>query len=103
MFKETKLVKEIKIWCGKNDILCFHLHVGKLHLFDDTWFTHDLPEGWPDLILFDNKGKTYFCETKIHPRKPTSEQLETIELLKKKGFKAFVAYSLEEFINEFQN
>ena len=49
-------------------------------------------------MILTDKGKAIFCETKIHPRKPTKDQLNTIDILQKRGFLAFVCYSLEEFI-----
>ena len=49
-------------------------------------------------MILSNDGKVSFCETKVRPRTPTSQQLKTIALLNSRGFKAFVAYSLEEFI-----
>lgn len=65
---------------------------------DGRLFDTGLPRGWPDLLILTPNGQTIFCETKIHPRKPTVDQLRTIDLLKSYGFLAFVSYSLEEFI-----
>lgn len=50
------------------------------------------------MIILTNNGKVIFCETKVKPNRPTKEQINTIEVLRKRGFLAFVAYSLEEFI-----
>jgi hypothetical protein len=52
----------------------------------------------PDLTIITDDGRVIFCETKIHPRKPTQEQINFINMLNTRGIKAFVAYSLEEFI-----
>ncbi len=100
---EQKLDKEIMIWCGQHDMLCFHANVGKIIYRDERtgerrYFDTGLPVGFPDLLILTNDGKTVFCETKIHPRKPTPEQVKTINLFKSRGFAAFVSYSLEEFI-----
>lgn len=86
------------LWCGQHDWLCFHTNVGKVQMIDGRYFDTGLPKGWPDLMILTNKGETIFCETKIHPRKPTKEQINTIEVLQKRGFLAFVCYSLGEFI-----
>lgn len=99
MTPEHKLMSEIKLWCGQHDYECFHVNVGKVKLSDGRWFDTGIPKGASDLWIFTNNGKTIFCETKVHPRKPTLEQLNFIEQQKKRGFVAFVCYSLQEFIN----
>lgn len=98
MTPEQVLDKNIMLWCGQHDWLCFHTNVGKVQMIDGRYFDTGLPKGWLDLLILTNKGQVIFCETKIHPRKPTKEQINTIEVLRKRGFLAFVAYSLEEFI-----
>lgn len=98
MTPEQVLDKNIMLWCGEHDWLCFHTNVGKVQMIDGRYFDTGLPKGWLDLLILTNKGQVIFCETKIHPRKPTKEQINTIEVLRKRGFLAFVAYSLEEFI-----
>lgn len=100
---EQRLDNEIKLWAGMNDFIVFHTNVGKIKFYDEKqgmyrWFDTGLPPGWPDLMILSNDGKVSFCETKVRPRKPTPQQLKTIALLNSRGFKAFVAYSLEEFI-----
>lgn len=104
---EQRLDKEIMLWCGQHDMLCFHLNVGKIKFYDNTqgkdrFFSTGLPEGWPDLLILTNNGKTIFCETKIHPRKPTTAQLNILDALSKRGFLAFVAYDIEEFISKIE-
>lgn len=101
---EQRLTKQIMLYCGQEKgWLCFHRNVGKVKTIDGRFFDTGAPEGWPDLEIFTNNGQTIFCETKIHPRKPTNSQIKTIELLRKRGFLAFVAYSLEEFIENVKN
>lgn len=100
---EQRLDNEIKLWAGMNDFIVFHTNVGKIKFYDEKqgmyrWFDTGLPPGWPDLMILSNDGKVSFCETKVLPRKATPQQLKTIALLNSRGFKAFVAYSLEEFI-----
>ena len=95
---EVRLMKEIQLWCGKHDFIAFHTNVGKVKMYDGRFFDTGLPKGWPDLMILTDKGKVIFCETKIHPRKATPEQLNTIRVLTERGFLAFVCYSLEEFV-----
>lgn len=91
------------IYCGEHNWLCFHTNVGKVQTIDGRMFDTGLPVGWPDLMILTDKGQAIYCETKIHPRKPTKEQIKTINILKERGFVAFVAYSLEEFIKNVEN
>ena len=103
MTPEQVLDKKIMLWCGQHNWLCFHTNVGKIKFWDKTqgkerWFDTGLPVGWLDLLILTDKGQVIFCETKIHPRKPTKEQLNTIDVLVKRGFLAFVCYSIEQFI-----
>lgn len=104
MTPEQVLDKEIMLWCGQHNWLCFHTNVGKIKFYDpkmgkERFFDTGLPKGWPDLLILTNDGNTIFCETKIHPRKPTLDQVKMIDLLNERGFLAFVCYSLEEFKN----
>lgn len=60
----------------------------------------DFPTGFPDLLVITDIGKCMFIETKIHPRKPTQEQIRLQENLRTRGFISTTIYSLKEFINE---
>lgn len=100
---ETRLYKEIEIWCSKQDWLCFHINVirGQWKNMKNgivSWLDTGVPEGWSDLIILTNDGRTMFCEAKVGKNKPTKDQLKFIEIMRQRGFIAFVAYSLEEFI-----
>ena len=98
MTPEQALDKAIMLYCGEHNWLCFHINVGGGMLANGSYFHTGVPVGWPDLTIITDDGRVIFCETKIHPRKPTQAQLNFIENLKSRGFKAFVAYTLEEFI-----
>ena len=105
---EQVLDKEIMLYCGSRNAICFHTNVGKIKFFDskvgkERWFDTGLPKGWPDLLILTDNGKTFFCETKIHPRKPTIEQLNIIRNLTERGHLAFVCYSLDEFKEKTKN
>ena len=103
MTPEQALDKKIMLWCGEQNWLCFHINVGGGMLANGGYFHTGVPKGWPDLIIITDDGRVIFCETKIHPRSPTPEQINFINILTARGFKAFVAYSLEEFIREVGN
>lgn len=95
---ETRLSKEIRLWCGQNNWLVWHCNVGGGKLENGSYFSTGLPRGFPDLLILTDKGQAIFCECKVHPNKPTLDQINFINNLKQRGFKAFVAYTLEEFI-----
>ena len=95
---EVRLMKQVQLWCGQHGLLAFHTNVGSVRMADGRFFSTGLPVGWPDLMILTNKGQVIFCETKVRPNRPTKEQINTIEVLRKRGFLAFVCYSLGEFI-----
>ena len=95
---EQRLTKQIMIWCGEHDILCHHLNVGQFKLPDGRYFNTGIPKGFPDLQLLGH-GWVAYVETKIHPRKPTQDQLNWLDLLNKRDIPAKCVYSLEEFID----
>lgn len=105
MTPEQVLDNEIKIWCGQHNMLVFHCNVFKGLLWDEQqkkerYIQSGFPKGFPDLLIINNYNEVAFCETKIHPRKPTKEQIKMLTLLSNRGFNSFVAYSLEEFIEK---
>ena len=102
---EVRLMKEIQLWCGQHNFIAFHTNVGKIKFWDkvqkkERFFDTGLPPGWPALMILTDKGKVIFCETKVKPNRPTKEQINTINVLVKRGFLAFVCYSIEQFIEE---
>ena len=52
MTPEQVLDKNIMLWCGQHNWLCFHTNVGKIKFWDEKqkqwrWFDTGLPVGWP--------------------------------------------------------
>lgn len=103
MTPEQRLTAEVKLFCGQRGAICLHTNVGKVRIFNPDnprearYFDTGLPVGWPDLMIIHPKGIVFYCETKIHPRKPTQAQLDTIKTLRSKNVIAGVAYNLNEF------
>ena len=97
MTPEQYLDKQIMIWCGEHDWLCFHCNVGKVKTSDNRYFDTGLPKGFPDLLIITNNGTTIYCETKIKPRKPSDEQKKFINNLINRNQIAFVSYNIEQF------
>jgi len=101
MTPEKLLSKQIQAVCGENNIICFDVNVGGGQLITGSYFRTGLPRGFSDLLLFTSNGKTAFIETKIKPRKPTQEQINFINTMKKRGFIAGVVYDINDFINNY--
>ena len=101
MTPEKILSKQIQAVCGENNIICFDVNVGGGQLITGSYFRSGLPRGFSDLLLFTSNGKTAFIETKIKPRKPTQEQINFINTMKKRGFIAGVVYDINDFINNY--
>ena len=101
MTPEKILSKQIQAVCGENNIICFDVNVGRGQLITGSYFRTGLPRGFSDLLLFTSNGKTAFIETKIKPRKPTQEQINFINTMKKRGFIAGVVYDINDFINNY--
>ena len=101
MIPEKILSKQIQAVRGENNIICFDVNVGGGQLITGSYFRTGLPRGFSDLLLFTSNGKTAFIETKIKPRKPTQEQINFINTMKKRGFIAGVVYDINDFINNY--
>ena len=101
MTPEKILSKQIQAVCGENNIICFDVNVGSGQLITGSYFRTGLPRGFSDLLHFTSNGKTAFIETKIKPRKPTQEQINFINTMKKRGFIAGVVYDINDFINNY--
>lgn len=101
MTPEKLLSKQIQAVCGENNIICFDVNVGGGQLITGSYFRTGLTRGFSDLLLFTSNGKTAFIETKIKPRKPTQEQINFINTMKKRGFIAGVVYDINDFINNY--
>jgi hypothetical protein len=101
MIPEKILSKQIQAVCGENNIICFDVNVGGGQLITGSYFRTGLPRGFSDLLLFTSNGKTAFIETKIKPRKPSQEQINFINTMKKRGFIAGVVYDINDFINNY--
>jgi len=97
MTPEHRLSNQIRLACGQRNWLCFHINVGKIQLPDGSVFNTGVPNGWPDLTIITDDARVIFIETKIHPRKPTADQINMIKTLRERGFIAEVIYTFAEF------
>lgn len=68
------------------------LHVRKSIGKGKQWQTTTSIVGWPDLFLFHARFGTLAIEVKVHPDKPTPEQLQCLHDLAAAGVRTLVAY-----------
>lgn len=99
MTPEHRLGNQIRIECGRRNWLCYHANVGSVMTIDGGRFDTGLPVGFPDLVILTDNGRVLFVETKIHPRKPTADQLAFHALLRSRGFSVAVCYNFDEFLD----
>lgn len=95
---EGDLQNLIRLELSRRGFTVFRANVGKFKLTDGRWFDVGLPQGFSDLFAVKG-GKISFIEVKIHPNKPSTEQLNFIEQMINQGCKAGVAYSVEEALD----
>lgn len=103
MTPETRLKNEILLECGRRGWIAFHMNVGTYQLITGQFISTGIPKGFPDLMVLTDTGRALFIETKIHPRKPTKEQLRWIEDLSARGFVSFVCYFFNDFLSHIKN
>ena len=95
MTREHVIQNQIRLWCGKHDILCFRCNVGRVRLDNGYFFDTGLPEGFPDLIILFNKT-IYFCEVKTKSGKQRQAQIDFMEEVRRRGYNYFVARSTQD-------
>lgn len=89
---EHNIQKEIMLWCGQHNFLCFRCNVGKVKTIDGRWFDTGLPEGFSDLIVLAN-GTIYFVEVKTRIGKQRDAQIIFMNTVRKHGYNYIVARS----------
>lgn len=89
-------MQSVAIWCGERGYMSFRCNAGTFISPDGSRYVTGLPKGFSDMLILKPGGEACFVETKIHPRKPTEEQVRFIEAVRAMGFKAGVAYDLED-------
>lgn len=95
MTPEHRIMNEIRLWCGENNILCFRCNVGKVRMANGGYFDTGLPSGFSDLIILANK-QIYFCEVKTKTGKQRDDQIQFMNLVRDRGYCYFVARSVSD-------
>lgn len=97
---EHDVQNKIRIWCGEQNWLSFRINVGKGYTPDGRYFSTGVPEGFPDLIVCDDKGHTIYVETKTVVGRLRKKQKQLHAELRRRGHVVLVPRTLEQFIEE---
>lgn len=92
---EHDLQNTIRLELSKAGYAVFRANVGKVKMQDGRWFDTGLPNGFSDLFAI-KEGKIYFIEVKVGKNKPSPEQINFIEQMKKRGCIAGVVWDMED-------
>lgn len=93
---ETGLMHDVMLAVSAKGCKIFRANVGKVRMRDGRWFDTGLPKGFADLMGHRPDGRAFYIETKLHPRKPTKEQVQFLLAMIKTGAIGGVAYSVED-------
>ena len=96
MTPESKLKAQVELYLSELGYIPLRLNVFQAFTRDGVPIRTGLPKGTSDLLAISPSGQAVFIETKVHPRKPTAEQLNFIEVMRKQGAIAGVVYSIDE-------
>ena len=95
---EHDLQNAIRMELTRRGCAVFRTNVGKIKLPDGRIFDTGLPRGFSDLLAVRG-GRAYFVEVKVHPNKPTEEQLHFLDTMRNRyGCAGGVAYSVEDAV-----
>ena len=97
MTPESRLKAQVELFLSEKGYIPLRLNVGLFYTKNGYPIRTGLPKGCSDIVAIQSgTGRAVFIETKVHPRKPTAEQLNFIEVMRKQGAIAGVVYSIEE-------
>jgi len=97
---EHDVQNKIRIWCGEHNWLAFRANVGSGYTPDGRRFTTGLPEGFPDLIVLTNHGRTIYVECKTKVGRAREAQKKLHKEMRDRGHVVLIPRSLEQFIEE---
>ena len=96
MTSESRLKAQVELFLSEKGYIPLRLNVGLFYTKNGYPIRTGLPKGTSDMLAISPSGQAVFIETKVHPRKPTAEQLNFIEVMRKQGAIAGVVYSIDE-------
>jgi len=97
---EHDVQNKIRIWCGQHNWLAFRANVIGGYTPDGRWVTSGLPEGFPDLIVLTDNGRTIYVECKTLKGRARDAQLNMHKQMRDRGHIVVMPRSLEQFIQE---
>jgi len=89
---ESRLIFETMQELGKHGTV-FRTNSGSIRLASGKVF-RGLPKGFSDILFIRSDGKPCFVECKIHPNKPSPEQLDFLNKMQKMQYLCGVAYNV---------
>ena len=96
---EHDLQNSIRLELSRRGCAVFRTNVGKVRLPDGRIFDTGLPKGHSDLVAYRD-GMVFFVEVKVHPNKPSVEQMNFLSVMKDRyGCNGGVAYSVDDAID----
>jgi hypothetical protein len=97
MTPESRLKAQVELFLSELGYIPLRLNVFQVFTRDGIPIRTGLPKGCSDIVAIQSgTGRAVFVETKVKPRKPTAEQLNFIEVMRKQGAIAGVVYSIDE-------
>ena len=97
MTPESHLKAEVELYLSANGYIPLRLNVFQAFTATGIPIRTGLPKGCSDIVAIQpGTGRAVFIECKIKYRKPTPEQLNFIEVMRKQGAIAGVCYNLDE-------
>lgn len=97
---EHDVQNKIRIWCGEHNIPAFRANVIGGYTPDGRRVTSGLPNGFPDLIILLNNGKTIYVECKTLKGRAREDQKRLHADMRKRHHVVLMPRSLEQFIEE---
>lgn len=92
---EQDIQNLIRIAASKENII-FRANVGKVRMQDGRYFDTGLPKGFCDLFGFRKDGQIFFIEVKKPGGRVRDDQHKFIDVVKRNGALAGIAYSVED-------
>ena len=103
--RESMLVNDLikRLW---PTVKLYRTNAGTFRSMDGSHIIKGLPKGFPDLfgviprqLTADGRPMPVYLEAKVHPNKPTPEQIDFLKDAQRAGCIAGVVYSVEEAWN----
>lgn len=95
---EHDIQNEIRIWCGEHGLMSFRTNVVRGYSPDGRWITSGLPEGFPDVLVLNNDGRTIYVECKTLKGRAREAQKRLHKQLIENNHIVLMPRSLDQFI-----